>query len=141
MVEISPDEIVFWKWGFVSINETIVFTWAVMALLVFLAWFTTRRLSVEPPISRWQNLFETLIGYMNSQIRGIAQMDPGSLYPLLWHFISFYFDCEFARHCPWLPYANQFSIHYGCTGNMRLLCSSHLRNCPVGHCRLSQALR
>ena len=91
MVEISPDEIVFWKWGFISINETIVFTWAVMALLVFLAWFTTRRLSVEPPISRWQNLFETLIGYMNSQIRGIAQMDPGRYIPFsgtLFLFIS-----------------------------------------------------
>ena len=91
MVQISPDETVFWRWGFVSINETIVFTWAVMALLVFLAWFTTRRLSVEPPISRWQNLFETLIGYMGSQIRGIAQMDPGRYIPFsgtLFLFIS-----------------------------------------------------
>jgi F-type H+-transporting ATPase subunit a len=76
MIEISPDEMVFWKWGFISINETIVFTWAVMALLVLLAWLGGRRLSVEPPISRWQNLFETLIGYMDSQIREIAQMNP-----------------------------------------------------------------
>lgn len=91
MVEISPDEIVFWRLGFVSINETIVFTWAVMALLVLLAWFTTRSLSVEPPISRWQNLFETLIDYMGSQIRGIAQMDPDRYIPFsgtLFLFIS-----------------------------------------------------
>jgi F-type H+-transporting ATPase subunit a len=76
MIEISPDEMVFWKWGFISINETIVFTWAVMALLVLLAWLGGRRLSVEPPISHWQNLFETIIGYMDSQIREIAQMNP-----------------------------------------------------------------
>ncbi len=44
MVEISPDEIVFWKSGFVSINETLIFTWLVMALLVILAWISTRRL-------------------------------------------------------------------------------------------------
>lgn len=91
MVELSPDDIVFWRWGVVSINETIVFTWAVMALLVFLAWVTTRRLSVEPPISRWQNLFETLIGYMDSQIRGIAQMSPDRYLPFsgtLFLFIS-----------------------------------------------------
>jgi F-type H+-transporting ATPase subunit a len=91
MVEISPDEVVFWKFGLVSINETIVFTWAVMALLVFLAWFTTRRLSVEPPISHWQNLFETLIGYMDSQIQGIAQMSPDRYLPFsgtLFLFIS-----------------------------------------------------
>lgn len=91
MVEISPDEVVFWNWGFVSVNETIVFTWAVMALLVVLAWITTRRLSVEPPISHWQNLFETLIGYMDSQIRGIAQMSPDRYLPFsgtLFLFIS-----------------------------------------------------
>lgn len=91
MVELSPDDIVFWRWGVVSINETIVFTWAVMALLVLLAWVTTRRLSVEPPISRWQNLFETLIGYMDSQIRGIAQMSPDRYLPFsgtLFLFIS-----------------------------------------------------
>ncbi len=75
MVEISPDEVVFWQWGFVSINETLVFTWAVMALLVFLAWLSTRRLAVNPPISRTQTLVETVIGYMKSQIKEIAQMD------------------------------------------------------------------
>jgi F-type H+-transporting ATPase subunit a len=91
MVEISPDEVVFWKLGFVSINETIVFTWLVMIVLVFLAWTTMRRLSVEPPISHWQNLFETLIGYMDSQIRGIAQMNPDRYLPFtgtLFLFIS-----------------------------------------------------
>lgn len=76
MVEISPDEVVFWNSGFVSINETLVFTWLVMALLVSLAWISTRRLSVEPPISRWQNFMESIIDYMRSQIKEIAQMDP-----------------------------------------------------------------
>jgi F-type H+-transporting ATPase subunit a len=91
MVEISPDEIVFWKLGFISINETVVFTWAVMALLVLLAWLGGRHLSAEPPISRWQNLFETTIGYMDSQIREIAQMNPDRYLPFsgtLFLFIS-----------------------------------------------------
>lgn len=76
MVEISPDEVVFWKSGFISINETLVFTWLVMVLLVLLAWISTRRLSVEPPISRWQNLLESVIEYMRSQIREITQQEP-----------------------------------------------------------------
>ncbi len=91
MVEISPDEVVFWQWGFVSINETLVFTWVVMALLVFLAWLSTRHLSVDPPIPRMQNLIETIIGYMKSQIREIAQMDPDIYLPFsgtLFLFIS-----------------------------------------------------
>jgi F-type H+-transporting ATPase subunit a len=91
MVELSPDDVVFWQWGFVSINETIVFTWLVMAVLVFFGWLFARRLSVEPPLSRGQNLFETLISYMQSQIRGIAQMDPDRYLPFsgtLFLFIS-----------------------------------------------------
>jgi F-type H+-transporting ATPase subunit a len=91
VVELSPDEVVFWQWGFVSINETIVFTWAVMALLVILGWLSARRLSVEPPLSRSQNLFETIITYMQSQIREIAQMNPDRYLPFsgtLFLFIS-----------------------------------------------------
>ena len=38
MVQINPDEIIYWKWGAFSLNETIVATWIVMALLVTLAW-------------------------------------------------------------------------------------------------------
>lgn len=91
MVELSPDEVVFWKFGFVSLNETIVFTWLVMALLILLGWISTRHLSVEPPLSRSQNLFETLITYMQSQIREIAQMNPDRYLPFsgtLFLFIS-----------------------------------------------------
>ena len=91
MVELSPDEIVFWQFGFVSLNETIVFTWVVMALLILFGWISTRHLSVEPPLSRSQNLFETLITYMQSQIREIAQMNPDRYLPFsgtLFLFIS-----------------------------------------------------
>lgn len=91
MVEITPDEVVLWQWGFVNINETIVFTWVVMALLVILSWMSTRRLSSDTDIPRMQNLLETIIGYMNSQIREIAQMDPARYLPFsgtLFLFIS-----------------------------------------------------
>lgn len=91
MVEITPDEVVLWQWGFISINETIVFTWAVMALLVVLSWASTRNLSSDTAIPRMQNLLETIIGYMNSQIKEIAQMDPGRYLPFsgtLFLFIS-----------------------------------------------------
>ena len=33
-MRLSPDEIVFWQFGFVRLNATIVFTWALMLLLV-----------------------------------------------------------------------------------------------------------
>ncbi|MBK7387092.1 MAG: F0F1 ATP synthase subunit A [Methanothrix sp.] len=90
-MELSPDEVVFWQMGFVSINETILFTWVVMAILLLLGWLSTRHLSPEPPFSRSQNLLEILLGYMQSQIKEIAQMDPDRYLPFsgtLFLFIS-----------------------------------------------------
>lgn len=81
MVEISPDSIVFWRYGFITLSATIVFTWLVMALLVIVSWFATRNLSVEPPISRAQNLIETIVDYMRKQIRDITQQDPDIYLP------------------------------------------------------------
>jgi F-type H+-transporting ATPase subunit a len=81
MVDISPDTIIFLKWGMITLNATIVFTWFVMAFLVFIAWLVTRRISVEPPISRFQNLIETIIDYMRGQIREITQDDPDAYLP------------------------------------------------------------
>ncbi|NMB86661.1 MAG: F0F1 ATP synthase subunit A [Methanosaeta sp. PtaB.Bin018] len=91
MVELSPDDIVFYQWGPLLINETIVFTWMIMALLVLFGWLSTRRLRVEPPLSRWQNLLETIVTTMQGQIREISQMNPDAYLPFsgtLFLFIS-----------------------------------------------------
>jgi len=83
MVEITPDAIVFWKLGPFSLNATIVFTWLVMVLLVLIAWLATRRLSVEPPLSRWQNFLEIIITYIRGQIREVTQQDSDIYLPFL----------------------------------------------------------
>jgi len=91
MIELSPDEVIFFQWGIININETIITTWIVMALMISLAWITTRNLLVLPPISRRQNLLETIISTMRSQIREISQMDPDRFLPFsgtLFLFIS-----------------------------------------------------
>jgi len=73
--DISPDQVVFWQWHFVTLNATIVFTWLVMALMVGGAWLITRRLSADTRMSRWQNLLEVIVDGMRGQIREIAQQD------------------------------------------------------------------
>ena len=91
MIELSPDEIIFFQWGIIHINETIITTWIVMALMISLAGITTRNLLVLPPISRQQNLLETIISTMRSQIREISEMDPDRFLPFsgtLFLFIS-----------------------------------------------------
>jgi F-type H+-transporting ATPase subunit a len=71
--DISPDQVVFWQWGPVSVNATLVFTWAVMLLLLLGSWWITRRLSTGTRLSRWQNLLEIIVEEMRRQIRDISR--------------------------------------------------------------------
>jgi F-type H+-transporting ATPase subunit a len=77
-MEISPDNIIYWQWGPVRLNATILFTWVVMALMVLGSWLVTRNLSTSMEISRGQNLLEVLVDAIRQQIREISQQEPGS---------------------------------------------------------------
>ncbi|WP_169981390.1 F0F1 ATP synthase subunit A [Tautonia rosea] len=74
--QISPDEVVFWEWRFVTINATLVFTWVVMFVLVLGSWLVTRTLTTGPTISRWQNLLEVVVDGIRREIAGIVQERP-----------------------------------------------------------------
>ncbi len=76
MVQINPDEVIYWGWGAFSLNETIVNTWIVMVLLISLAWASTRNLSIDPPLSQRQSLMETIVVFMESEIAEIARKAP-----------------------------------------------------------------
>jgi F-type H+-transporting ATPase subunit a len=76
-VGITPDNTVFWQWGFVKLNATIVYTWVVMVLLVVGAWLVTRNLSRGPQLSRGQNLLEVLVEAIRNQIREVSQQEAG----------------------------------------------------------------
>ncbi len=80
---ISPDGIVFWQWGLFSLNATIVFTWAVMALLVLGSWLITRRLSSDEELSRWQNLVEVIVTGIADQIQEVSGQQPGKYLPFV----------------------------------------------------------
>jgi F-type H+-transporting ATPase subunit a len=76
--DITPDQVIFWQWRFVTLNASIVFTWLVMALMVGAAWLITRKLTSDTRISRWQNLVEVLVDGMRRQIREIGNQDSRS---------------------------------------------------------------
>ncbi|MBN1991750.1 MAG: F0F1 ATP synthase subunit A [Anaerolineae bacterium] len=80
---ITPDTIVYWQWGPISLNATIVFTWVVMVVLVGGSWLITRNLSAELKISRWQSLLEMVVLTMRDQIGDIAQQKAGRYLPFV----------------------------------------------------------
>ncbi len=76
-MKLSPDETIFWQYGFVTINLTIVTTWAIMVLLVIGAKLITRKLKTGLQISRWQCVVEMIVTTINEQIREVGLENPG----------------------------------------------------------------
>ena len=73
---ITPDETIYAQWGPFVLNATLVYTWAVMAILVSASVLITRRLSTGGELSRWQNLLEVVVQGARDQIREIGRQNP-----------------------------------------------------------------
>jgi F-type H+-transporting ATPase subunit a len=82
-MRISPDDLVLFELGPITLNATIAFTWVVMAILAIGARLITRRLSTDEQISRWQNLLEVLVIGMREQIRAVSRREPGRFLPFV----------------------------------------------------------
>jgi len=75
-MKLSPDETVFWEYGFISINLTLVTTWGIMLLLVVAAVLVTSRLKTDIRISRWQCFLEMVVTGINQQIKEVGLKQP-----------------------------------------------------------------
>lgn len=75
-MHLSPDEIIFWQFGFFKLNATIVYTWGLMFVLIAGAKLITRKLSTDLQRSRWQNLLEMVVTGMDKQIAEIGMKQP-----------------------------------------------------------------
>ncbi len=75
-MRLSPDEKIFWQYGFVTINLTLVITWLLMGILVVGSRLITRRLKTGVEISRWQGILEMLVTGMNDQIKEVGLKEP-----------------------------------------------------------------
>jgi F-type H+-transporting ATPase subunit a len=75
-MRLSSDELIFWQWGLVKLNGTIVFTWALMLVLVVGSGLITRKLSRDLKRSRWQNFLEIIVTGINRQIEEVGLSEP-----------------------------------------------------------------
>jgi len=81
--QISPDQVIFFTWGFVTINATLVYTWLVMGILVVGSMAITRNLSTDRTLSRWQNLLEVIVGAIRSEIREVVKEGGDTYFPFI----------------------------------------------------------
>ncbi len=74
-MHLTPDDLVFWRFGFVELNSTIVTTWLLMLATVG-SWLITRTLVTELHISRWQGFLEIVVTTIEEQIKEVGLRDP-----------------------------------------------------------------
>ena len=82
-MHLSPDEIIFWQYGFIKLSATIVFTWGLMLVLVVGARVITRKLSIGLKRARWQNLLEIVVLGIVKQIEEVGLEQPRRYLPFL----------------------------------------------------------
>ena len=75
-MHISPDQTIFWQYGFFKLNATVLFTWALMIILAVGSRLITRKLSTGLERSRWQNLLEILVTGIEKQIEEVGLSEP-----------------------------------------------------------------
>ncbi len=75
-MHLSSDEIVFWQHGFIKLNATVMFTWALMFVLAIGSKLITSRLSKGLERSRWQNLLEIIVTGIEKQIEEVGLYQP-----------------------------------------------------------------
>jgi F-type H+-transporting ATPase subunit a len=82
-MHLSPDEIIFWQYGWLKLNATILNTWIVMLVLCIGAWLITRNLSIGLQRERWQNFLEIIVIGINRQIEEIGLSNAVRYLPFL----------------------------------------------------------
>jgi F-type H+-transporting ATPase subunit a len=82
-MRLSPDEIIFWQYGFFKLNATIVLTWGLMFLLAVGSELITRKLSTGLRRSRWQNFLEIIVTAIEKQIEEVGLRHPKKYLPFL----------------------------------------------------------
>jgi F-type H+-transporting ATPase subunit a len=75
-MHLSPDQMIFWQYGFLKLNGTIAFTWGLMLLLAVGSRLITRKLSTGLERSRWQNLLEIVVTGIEKQIEDVGLSEP-----------------------------------------------------------------
>ncbi len=75
-MNITPDQIVYWRYGFFTLNATILMTWLVMAALVLVSWLITRHIKPGAPVTGKQGMLEMIVLMISGQIEELGLKRP-----------------------------------------------------------------
>ncbi|SEK56555.1 F0F1 ATP synthase subunit A [Nitrosovibrio tenuis] len=75
-MHLSPDDLIFWQYGFLKLNATILYTWGLMLILAAGSKIVTRRLSIGLERAHGQNLLEIVIIATYKHIEDVGLRQP-----------------------------------------------------------------
>jgi F-type H+-transporting ATPase subunit a len=111
-MRLSPDEIIFWQYGFIKLNATIVFTWGVMFVLAVGSLVITRNLSTGLQRSRWQNLLEIVVTAIGKQIEEVGLSRPHKYLGFLGTIFLFVATANLCTVIPWVRGADGLPLDH-----------------------------
>ena len=82
-MSITPDNVIYWQFGFIAINATLVFTWLVMAVVALGSWWLTRNLTPGGNVSKWQSVLEIIVSVIRQQLKDTTPCQPKGFLPFL----------------------------------------------------------
>ncbi|NCD07852.1 MAG: F0F1 ATP synthase subunit A [Negativicutes bacterium] len=82
-MNITPDATIYWQYGFIKINTTLIMTWVTMLILAICSWLITRGLGTNYNLARWRNLLEILVIFVLKQIEEVGLKKPEKYLSLL----------------------------------------------------------
>lgn len=82
-MHLTPDQVIFFQYGAIKLNLTIVTTWIIMAILVAISIQATRGLKPGRNPGRWQNFLESILSYTRAQLRDLGVDKPERCLPLV----------------------------------------------------------
>jgi F-type H+-transporting ATPase subunit a len=75
-MRLSPDELIFWQYGFIKLNATIMYTWGLMLIMIVSSKIITSKLSSGLNRSIWQNFLEIIVTTILTQIEQVGLSRP-----------------------------------------------------------------
>lgn len=98
---LTPDSVLWWGFGWLHLNTTILFTWLVMAGLTITSWLVTGRLSRGDRLSYPQTFMEGVISLILGQIADVTRQEPRRFLPFLGTLFLFIATCNLLAAVPW----------------------------------------
>ena len=139
-MRLSPDDLVFWRYGFVELNSTIVTTWALMLVMTVGAKLITRKLATEGHISRWQGFLEIVVTAHSETDRRSWPAPSGEVSGFSGHVVPVHRGVQPLRDHPGIRSTDRFALDHVGAGDLGVCRRAALRHRGARVGRLPQVL-